>query len=275
MLRVGDLQGAIDTHVHAGPDVRIRKTTSYELVKAASEAGMRALVLKNHHTSTVLVAAALSEAFPSIRVFGGLVLNDQIGGFNRDAVSAALKMGAAEIWMPTQSAEGDRTYYSRNGSGLTIFDSNGAIRPEVIAIVRHIAAAGVILGTGHLTPCEIERLVALARDEGVRSILVTHPEIRMVDMTVEIQRALAGPDLFFERCYARELFTRDWDGLADDIRTVGYEHTILATDLGQPDNPHPVEGLREMREQMARRGFSDSELDVMLCRNPAHVLRLE
>ena len=84
------LRRAIDTHVHCGPDVRPRKTTAFELATAARQASMRALVLKNHHASTVALAAALSEALPGIRVLGGLVLNEAAGGWNSSAVEAAL-----------------------------------------------------------------------------------------------------------------------------------------------------------------------------------------
>jgi hypothetical protein len=111
------LEGVIDTHVHAGPDVRPRKSTAWELARAAREAGMRAIVLKNHHCSTVPLAAALTEALPGIRVFGGLVLNHAVGGFNVEAVDAALRMGAAEIWMPTLSAENECAWRGRPGDG--------------------------------------------------------------------------------------------------------------------------------------------------------------
>lgn len=148
------LEGVINTHVHAGPDVRPRKATAYELARAAREAGLRAIVLKNHHCSTVPLAAALSEALPGIRVLGGLVLNHAVGGFNFEAVDAALRMGAAEIWMPTLSAENECAYRGRAGTGLRALDEHGQPRPELIAIVRRIARSSAALGTGHLSAAE-------------------------------------------------------------------------------------------------------------------------
>jgi hypothetical protein len=269
------LKGAIDTHVHSGPDVRARKTTSYELARAAREAGMRAIVLKNHHCSTVPLAAALSEALPGILVRGGLVLNRPAGGWNPEAVEAALKMGAAEIWMPTLSAENERAFRGYPGTGMRALDEKGRLLPELIAIIRLVAKAGAVLGTGHLSPEETCAVAALAREEGVRSILVTHPEINFIAMPVETQRRLLGRGLYFERCFCRAGFHRDWSGLARDIRGAGFESTILATDLGQPDNPHPVEGLEQFAERMRSEGFSAEEIERMTVVNPAVALGLE
>ena len=53
---MADLQGVIDLHVHAGPDVQPRKLDAVALARAARAAGMRALLLKSHHTITADVA---------------------------------------------------------------------------------------------------------------------------------------------------------------------------------------------------------------------------
>jgi hypothetical protein len=115
----------------------------------------------------------------------------------------------------------------------------------------------------------------VARDAGVPKILITHPEIVFLNLSIEFQRSLAGPGVFFERCYVRPLMALGWDELAASIRAVGVESTVLATDLGQPENPHPVEGLEDFREEMSRRGFSGPELDLMLRRTPRRLLSLE
>lgn len=269
------VRGAIDTHVHSGPDVRARKTTAFELARAAREAGLRGLVLKNHHCSTVPLAAALAEAFPGLAVRGGLVLNRAVGGWNVEAVEAALQMGAAEIWMPTLSAENERVYRGHPGTGMRALDQDGALLPAVIEIIRRIARSGAVLGTGHLSTEETAAVVAAARQEGVRAILITHPEINFIAMPPEWQRKLSGPGLYFERCFCRPGFHRGWAGLAADIRAVGVESSVLATDLGQPENLHPVEGFAYFIEQMMNQGFSAAELERMTAANPAAVLGLE
>ena len=123
---MADLEGIVDLHVHAGPDVRVRKMSLVDLVNAADAAGMRALLVKNHHTSTVLAAAAVLESGPGIRVFGGLACNEWVGGLNTSAVEAALQMGAREIWMPTLSAENERAHKDRAGTGIVVRISLGS-----------------------------------------------------------------------------------------------------------------------------------------------------
>ncbi len=270
------LNGAFDLHVHCAPDVRPRKTTALELARAARAAGMRGLLLKNHHAPTMMLAAAVREVAPELHIFGGLVLNEAAGGFNPRAVEAALRMGAAEIWMPTLCAANERAHRGDTGGGpgLTIYDPLGRLHAGLKEILRLAAAANAILGTGHLAGHEIRDLAAAARDAGVSKFLVTHPEIDFINLPVDLQRDIGGPGVYFERCYVRPGFALGWDDFASVIRQVGVESTVLATDLGQPENPDPVGGLDEMYRQLARRGFSPSELERMMCHNPASLLGL-
>ena len=269
------MRAPIDLHVHCAPDVRPRKMTAIELARAARAAGMRALLLKNHETSTVPLAAAIRESAPDIDIFGGLVLNEAVGGFNPHAVEMALRMGAKEIWMPTHCAACDRTYRGDPRPGLTIYEDSGGMRAALHEILRLIAQSGAILGTAHLAPPEIVDLMRAGRQAGVRSFLITHPEIDFLNLSLAFQREIAAPDVYFERCFARKGFALNWDGLARSIREIGVESTVIATDLGQPENPDPVSGLSQMHNELQARGFSEDELDVMSARNPAVLLGLE
>lgn len=268
------LDGACDLHVHCSPDVRGRKTTALELAHAARNSGMSALLLKNHEFSTVALAATVSEALEGFPVYGGIVLNEASGGLNVVAVDVALRMGAKEVWMPTHCACHERTFRGRPGTGISILESGGGVREEVHEICSLVAEHGAVLGTSHLSPAEIRELVRVAREHGVRAIVITHPEITFLNLSIGFQKELAGPDVFFERCFVRQQFACDWDGLAANIRAVGVESTVLATDLGQPENPHPVEGLLQMRSELSSRQFSVEELDVMLRRNGQRLLEL-
>jgi hypothetical protein len=267
------IEGAIDLHAHCGPDTRPRRMSALELARAAREAGMRGVVLKNHDTPTTSLAATVGELCPGFAVRGGVALNDAVGGFNPAAVETALRMGAAEIWMPTHCAARERAFRGRPG-GLSVFDGGGALRAEVREIMRLIAGSSAILGTGHLGPEEIAVVVREARAAGVRKVLVTHPEIAFVDLPLSAQRELCGPGLWFERCYVRPNFATDWDGLAHAIRETGAGNNVLATDLGQPDNPAPPEGLRRMCLELHSRGFSAAELRAMAAETPARLLEL-
>jgi uncharacterized protein DUF6282 len=267
-----DLAGVIDLHLHAGPDVRERKMSAMALAQKAEASVMRGLLFKNHHTSTVLVAAAVREQLPGFEAWGGLALNEWVGGLNPAAVDSALRMGAREIWLPTLSAENERVQRGQPGKGITVLRDNGALKPEVEEIIRLVGEADVILGTGHLSPCEIAAVVGSARSAGLRKIVVTHPEIFFIDLPLSIQRELAGPGVYFERCFYREIFTRDYDQLAASIREIGVDSTVLSTDLGQPDNPDPVDGIAQMLDAYLQRGFTPTELETMSVHNPATLL---
>jgi hypothetical protein len=225
-------------------------------------------LLKNHQVSTTGLAEVVREAVPGLAAYGGLVLNTATGGFNIEAVDVAIRMGARLIWMPTRSAANERAFLGRAGEGLP------ANQPALREILRLIAEADIVLGTAHLSAEEIVWLVGEARRAGVRKILVNHPEIEFVALSEHLQREISGPGVWFERCYCRRGFLLDWDQMAAVTRRVGYESTVLATDLGQPENPDPVTGLAEMAARFRARGFSEAELRVMLCENPARLLGL-
>jgi hypothetical protein len=269
------LDGACDLHVHCSPDVRERRTTALELARAARNAGMSALLLKNHEFSTVALAATVSEALDGFPVYGGIVLNEAVGALNVAAVEVALRMGAKEVWMPTHCACHERTFRGRPGTGISILDAKGDVLPDIQQICELVAQHGAVLGTAHLSPAEIRALVQTARHHDVRGILVTHPEITFLNLSIDFQRELVGPDVFFERCFVRKLFALDWDGLAASIRAVGVASTVLATDLGQPENPHPVDGLAHMRAELSARGFTVDELDCMLRQNSRRLLSMD
>ncbi len=97
------LEGAIDLHVHSSPDVEPRRYDDIQLAGEAARMGMSAILIKSHQNSTVERAILVSKIVPQIRVFGGLVLNETVGGLNPAAVRLALTMGAKQIWMPTRS----------------------------------------------------------------------------------------------------------------------------------------------------------------------------
>lgn len=271
------LKGAIDTHVHSAPDVIPRKLDDVELVGQARAAGMRALVLKCHHACTCGRAYVLNRIFPDIRVFGGIVLNETAGGFNPKAVEAALKMGATQVWMPTKSAANHQAHLGGRG-GLTIFDG-ARLRGDVAVILRQIAETGAILATGHLSPEESRVLVEEALAAGVRRISVTHPEWGVTAMPVPMQQKLASSGfVFFERCLVSTRpdleATVPFETLAAQIRAVGVDTTIAATDYGLPQLPTQAEGLADFAARLLHSGFTFAEVVRMLRDNPARLLRL-
>jgi hypothetical protein len=279
MSKTDFLEGAADLHVHSAPDVDPRRYDDFELAREAVRAGMAALLIKSHQNSTVERAILVSKIVPGIQIFGGLVLNETVGGLNPAAVGLALRMGARQIWMPTRSARNHRRKFGQSDDGITILDPAGRLYPAVDVILDLIAPTDCILGTGHLSPEESVELIRRARERGVRHILVTHPEWKGTHFPIALQRELAvGGAISFERCFVSTThrcgFT-PMKTIADAIAEVGVESTILSTDLGQPDTPAPVDGMRLYAEQLRSFGFSVDDLRRMAASNPRELLGLD
>jgi hypothetical protein len=270
-----DLTGLVDLHVHTAPDVLPRTVDDVALVRTAAEAGMAGVLIKSHHTLTADRAAVAEGVVGGVRVYGGLALNETVGGLNPAAVEFALAMGAREIWMPTRDAAHGRAQQGLTG-GISILGQDGALLPVVDEVLALIRDADVILGTGHLSAVEITALVGQARAMGLRKILITHPECRLSWMEVTVQRSLAGAGVFFERCYLNALPGHDTEvsmaEMAAHIRAVGVGSTVLSSDLGRAGAPTPVEGMHAYLTALEAERFSKEELRRMAGENPAYLL---
>jgi len=296
------LQGAIDTHIHASPSLFPRVCDHVECARGAAAAGLRAVVFKVHHGDTSgrvpLVRQAVGDA---IEVYGGVTLNNAVGGFNPFAVDTAIKLGAKMVWMPTLSA---KNHLEKLGAPhfpgmkqvrgvhlkekpLTVFaeGKRRKVLPEVRTICRLVAGAGICLSTGHLDAGEVRALIETAKEEGVKHIIVQHPEY-IVDATIEEQAEFARMGAYIEHlaifCFtvwgayptrknAPPISVKEQ---AKMVRAVGPARTILSTDLGQLHNAPPWEGLRMFVQLMLENGIKPAEIETMTQRNPARVLGL-
>lgn len=286
------LRGAIDVHIHTAPDIVPRLLNDFELAEAAREAGMAAIVLKSHHMLTADRAQIAQKAFPEVKVFGGLALNlPACGGLNPEAVKVAIRMGAKVIWLPTLSAanhiEKTKTRVTGNlgvmSQGFTpqpvcVVGGDGVIVPALAEILELVAAADIVLATGHLSVAEIKTVVAAARAAGVRKVLVDHPELWLIGMSIEDQRELAAAGAMMEVCARSATAPGHADLspriLAERIMAVGAEHIVMATDYGQADSPPAPEGLRWYIEQMLECGIAAHDVERMTKVNPTRLLGL-
>ena len=270
-------RGAVDLHVHSSPDTDPRRFDDFELAQEAAHAGMSALLIKSHQFSTVERAWLVSRAVADIAVFGGIVLNETVGGFNPAAVDAALKLGAKQVWMPTRSAYNHRRAHGQDG-GLCATGADGRLKPEVRRIVELVARTECILGTGHLSPEESFVLAEYARDAGVRRVLVTHPEWSVTSFSISLQRKLASlGNVYFERCFVSTTHRcghTPMSVIENAIADVGVESTVIATDLGQPDTPAPAEGFQLYAERLCSAGFDPNDVRTMMRDNPRSLLGL-
>jgi hypothetical protein len=263
------LEGVMDLHVHTAPDVRPRWHTALEMGALAEQAGMAGFVLKNHHRSTVELAAEVRRNH-RLKVYGGLVLNRAAGGLDPGNVRAALEAGARFIWLPTQDGCGE--CLARGQTGLAVVDHRQRVVRELEQILELIAHAHAVLATGHIAAHEVEPLVRAARRAGVNRILVNHPEIPFLRFGVDLQKRLRDEGALLERCYPRPEAVDGFEQIAQEARAVGVAHTVLATDLGRRDLPSPLDGFRALIQAMMARGFSAAEVAEMTCHTPLRLV---
>ena len=274
--------------MHAAPDaLQKRRLDCLELACQAKEAGMRAVVMKSHHFGTAPLAYLVNQVVPGFTLIGSLVLNSAVGGLNPEAVEVALRTGARVIWMPTYSSMADAERRRANAaalphaatSGITLFDKDGRLLPQITSILEAIKEANAILGTGHISVPEVYALVAQTRRIGVK-VTVTHPlnESYGSQLSLKQQLELASQGAVMEHCFLDCVapYGRLASGvLVRHIKAVGAEHCLLCTDFGQYQNPTPLDGFRAMLANLLEAGLSEAELRTMVKTNPAHLLNLD
>ena len=286
------LKGAVDLHIHVGPDILPRLLDDLGLAQAAREAGMAAIVLKSHHMLTADRAQIAQSLFPELRIFGGLALNlPACGGLNPEAVKVAIRMGAKIIWLPTLSAanhiERIKTKITGNLGAMSqgfapvpvqVLADKGEARPELIEVLKLVAEADIILATGHLSVPEIRVVADAALAVGVRKILVNHPERWLIGMNVEEQCALAARGVMMEVCIRSATSSKHGETspqlIAELIRAVGPNQVVMATDFGQTESLPAPEGLGWYIDQMLMAGIPEADIRRMTQENPSRLLGL-
>jgi len=316
------LVGAIDIHVHAGPHLPSspRRVDPFEAATQARDAGMRAIVYMDVFEMSTGTAWLVSQVVKDFPVFGGLILNTVYGGMNARAVRTALYYGSGAQYI---SFGTHSTYYQASHEGHMVngvFKPLGdlypkfrdqelsrAIRipvddrpgPELDEILTMIGEKPeVYLRTGHVSNQEAVRLIELAKEYGIRQVVVAGAVTK--NMTIEEQQVAASAGAFIEHTFAalthttpipkthyyveKEYVSID-EGMsggpaggvrrvAEQIRAVGAEHCILSSDLGVYTLPTPLEGLREFIACLLDLGITTDEIEQMVAVNPAQLLPL-
>ena len=269
------LKGVIDMHVHSNPDIRHRAYDDFELMEAAIRVGARAIVIKTHQGTTVDRAYLCNRHNEIIHhgdndftMFGSVTLNRQMGGLNAAAVESGLKLGAKVIWLPTQSARNNLEKQKGDLSKADEVIRDGKIVPELQDIFQRIKDFDVVLGTGHLSPEEIFRVVEAARNAGVRKIVVTHPEWWMVGMSLEDQvRLVQDYDIILEHCFAQPMgggkYKSNLPLNLEAIQACGYKNVMVSTDGGQVENPFWEAALEQYIQYLADHGISEEQIFYM------------
>lgn len=282
------LEGALDIHIHTGPSIFPRLMTDSELAAAARRAGMHGVVIKAHEGSTVERAAQIDDP-QGLRVFGGIALNRFVGGVNPIAVECALVLGARIVWMPTLHSSNHISHFGKAGfhaqksstresaiAPVEIMDADGRLLPETQAVLDLMAAhPGAALSSGHLSGPEIRLLFRQARQRGVRKLVLTHPELPVSGFDLDFQREMADLGAMIERNVLPHF--PDWGGVAisrtvAQVRALGAQRCILATDFGQANKPAPPAGLAEFCDRLLEHGLDEVAIRTLINASPRSLL---
>ena len=271
-----NLTGVIDMHVHAGPDSLPRAMNDLEAARRARDAGLRAIVLKNHFTMTTDRAALAIEQVEGLEIFGGIALNRAVGGINPEAVrqSVAFDGGRGKVvWLPTFDAE---FYVKRAGTGATYVSvmKNGNPVAKLVEVFQIVAENNLILAMGHSAPEEVLVLIPFAKKQGVRQILVTHVFGQDATNLQMQQMADAGAmmELDWLAAYTNPELLKDY---VEVIQSIGAEHFIISSDFGQAGNPDHATGMRQFIKALIEAGINQTQIQMMARNNPATLLGLD
>lgn len=296
--QVKDLMiGACDLHLHSGPDVPPRQQSIVEIARDASEAGMRALCIKDHNTVTADRASLVREVLgDDVLVLGAIVLNYAVGGWNIEAVEKALAMGAKIVFMPSMDSclTIEKVHVTNSTpwllpfvklknpqEGLTVLDrwpDGNRIIPEVEEILRLIAENDAVLDTCHLGAHECRLLIKAAREARVERIIVTHPNCSVNPMTIEEQKEFADAGAYLSYAFlpCMPLFDRQHPAeIAAMMKAAGPERCLLFSDFGQIVNPPSVEGYKMFLASLLAVGMNPDDLKKAAAENPARLLGLD
>src|SRR5262249_46940951 len=214
------------------------------------------------------------------------VLNRSVGGLNPYVVETALHYGTKVIWMPTNHSKHHDNYFGMPdypqigrmrrqlpGSGVTILDEDGKLKPEVDTIVKLIAQEDACLPTGHLSLAEVGILREAANRHGVRKFLVTHVNWALCKQDFDVQRELIAKGAYLEYVALTSVSPTFWEQptgeFANSLKEMGCDRLILSSDLGQGSGPPHPEGVRMMLYTLLDEGVDPAELEKMTKRNRA------
>jgi hypothetical protein len=279
------ISGSIDMHMHPGPDVFKCRVDALEAANQARQAGMKAIVLKNHSYPTAPVAMMVNQLVPDFTVFGSVCLDYEMGGLNVHAVEYSARAGAKVVWMPTFSSSNSISKMRDlglplEGDGYSILDGKGRLVPEIPQILSIVKQYNMVLASGHISPAETFALETEVHRQGIDKFVITHPldhEFFSQAFSKEDLVVLAKNGAFIELTLIALLsweFRHDPAEMVDVIKTIGAEQCIMSTDLGQIWNPRPVEGLRMFFVTLAKYGVTEDEFNLMTKMNPGRLLGL-
>lgn len=291
------IDGAYDLHVHTAPDVLPRKMDDLEMAQRAINAGMKGYAAKSHYFVTSERAALVHKLYPECDIVGTITLNNSVGGINPAAVEMAARSGARLVWFPTcdgkyeQKCVFDETkpnkklpYWAQiviqmKNDGIvappiSILDENGKLTDNAIQVIEIIKKYNMILATSHLSHEETFTLVKEAKARNLNKIIITHVDFPTTFYTIEEQRELVSMGAYVEHCYTTWATGKvEFETTLEQIKAIGYDHVVLATDLGQATAVYPDEGLLKFATRLVEAGIPEQDVVNMTVTNNVNLLK--
>ena len=261
------ITGIVDFHVHSAPSLAPRHTHDPDTAIAAHDAGVGTLVLKAHEGSTAERAILLGDG-----AIGGVVLNSPVGGANPDAVMVTARLGGRVVWMPTisslvhKAAHESPELTAHKGisfRAVPVVDGDGRVLPDWFDVFAEVAAADLILASGHLSLDETVAVFSAARSQGVRRFLVNHPMMNFLGWRDEHAESLAQLDARIEVGVLADILTEPGRGTEHLANCYPHELLVFGSDLGHAHYPTVQEGLAEWTQRLVPVLGEDALADVM------------
>ena len=273
------MEGATDAHIHSFPSHFERYADDYQLLKEADEYKMAGIVIKNHYEPTSSRCLLLNNmGLTKAKAYGGIVLNNSVGGLNPDAVESSARLGARIVWMPTADSlnvyifDGVWDAFTK-GERITVLGEDGKLKPEVHEIIDIAKNYGMTVATGHISPKESFEVCKAARAKNVKTVL-THPEYPATRIDAAGQKEFADMGVYIEKLWynvGNGIVTAEY--MADTIKQVGAANCHMATDRGQKSKESPVRGMQLFIKAMLENGISEDDVYLMIHENAERVVR--
>jgi len=282
---------------------------------------MRAIVFMDVFQMSNGTSWLVNRVVRDFKTYGGLIMNTVYGGMNPRAVKTAISYGDGAKFI---SFGAHSTYFQAAREGHVV---DGRFKPlsevypkfktqeldrciripldqapgsDLDEILKLIADnPHIYMITGHVSVEEAMRLIDLAREYGIKKVVVSSAVSKIA--TMKQLNYMAAREAFVEYTLAAYTHTtpipkthyyveREYASLdegmeegpragvklaAEQIQELGADHCIISTDFGVYTLPEPVEGLREFIACLLDLGISVDDIRKLVSTNPEILLGLE
>jgi hypothetical protein len=272
------LRGAIDVHVHANPDTLGPRSQDLTAIAVdAARAGMRAILHKDHHHSTVGVAYAAQRHIDHLVETGRLDHRVEVYG----GVATAFTTDPRLVEVILNSPHMRMIFFNCIYSEPLV--EGGKVKPQVRDIIRLAAQRRIpitLCPPNHSIKQDDDDfegtlpLVEAIKEEGAKGLL-DHP---VSAFTMEQTLRLVGDGVFAGIfCYpviptVAKAPAVDPDLACEMIRAVGPERCVIGSDMGHILEPDAVAALRLLVRLLLVFGLTDEQVTAMCRTNPERLL---